>query len=207
MYEVATSLCRLLFDTYKVHDAFLFMTILSTDLHALRRRGFKGNHAASFINPANWVSVVDHILRQQEAEREATAKVPVKKAEKRAPTLHPPAPPEPGSMPPPIPVPAPIPIPVPTPVQTYIPDPNHSRDTVADQLGVALKTDLPTDGDSEGESLLYWIDIFVAKVSVKLQLSKTSDRGPQIPEVPTTDLVMSSVNIGGLLLWSLELVS
>jgi hypothetical protein len=35
-YEVATSLCRLLFDTYKVNDALLFMTILSTDLRALR---------------------------------------------------------------------------------------------------------------------------------------------------------------------------
>lgn len=201
MYEVATSLCRLLFNTYKVHDAFLFMTILSTDLHALRRRGFKGNYEASFINPANWISVVDRILRQQEAEREATAKVPIKKADKRAPTLHPSAPPEPGSMP------APIPVSVPTPVQTYIPDPNHSGDTVTDQLGVALKTDLPIDGDSEGESLLYWMDIFVERVSVKLQLSKSSDKGPQIPEVPTTDSVMSSVNIGGLLLWPLELVS
>lgn len=43
MYEVATSLCRLLFDTYKVNDALLFMTILSTDLPALRRRGYNGD--------------------------------------------------------------------------------------------------------------------------------------------------------------------
>jgi hypothetical protein len=43
MYEVATSLCRLLFDTYKVNDALLFMTILSTDLRALRRRGYNGD--------------------------------------------------------------------------------------------------------------------------------------------------------------------
>ena len=42
MYEVATSLCRLLFNTYKVNDALLFMTILSTDLPALRRRGYNG---------------------------------------------------------------------------------------------------------------------------------------------------------------------
>lgn len=48
MYEVATSLCRLLFDTYKVNDALLFMTILSTDLRALRRRGYNGDHEASF---------------------------------------------------------------------------------------------------------------------------------------------------------------
>ena len=43
MYEVATSLCRLLFDKYKVNDALLFMTILSTDLRSLRRRGYNGN--------------------------------------------------------------------------------------------------------------------------------------------------------------------
>ena len=43
MYEIATSLCRLLFDTYKVNDALLFMTILSTDLRALRRRGYNGD--------------------------------------------------------------------------------------------------------------------------------------------------------------------
>lgn len=49
MYEVATSLCRLLFDTYRVNDAFLFMTILSTDLLVLRRRGFKGNHSLLFF--------------------------------------------------------------------------------------------------------------------------------------------------------------
>ena len=43
MYEVATSLCRLLFETYKVNDALLFMTILSTDLRALRGRGYNGD--------------------------------------------------------------------------------------------------------------------------------------------------------------------
>jgi len=48
MYEVATSLCRLLFDTYKVNDALLFMTILSTDLRALRRRGYNGDYEAPF---------------------------------------------------------------------------------------------------------------------------------------------------------------
>ena len=49
MYEVATSLCRLLFDTYKVNDALLFMTILSTDLRALRRRGYNGGYEVSFL--------------------------------------------------------------------------------------------------------------------------------------------------------------
>ncbi|KAG6370190.1 hypothetical protein JVT61DRAFT_12338 [Boletus reticuloceps] len=39
-YGVATSLCRLLFEKAKVNDTLLFMTILSTDLKALRRRGY-----------------------------------------------------------------------------------------------------------------------------------------------------------------------
>lgn len=41
--RVATSLCRLLFETVKVNDALLFMTILSTDLKALKRRGYNGS--------------------------------------------------------------------------------------------------------------------------------------------------------------------
>lgn len=67
MYEVATSLCRLLFETVKVNDALLFMTILSTDLKALKRRGYN----------------VDKILRQQndrklvEAARGSFTSVPV----------------------------------------------------------------------------------------------------------------------------------
>lgn len=54
MYEVATSLCRLLFETVKVNDALLFMTILSTDLKALRRRGYN----------------VDKILKKQQHEKQ-----------------------------------------------------------------------------------------------------------------------------------------
>ncbi|KIJ62083.1 hypothetical protein HYDPIDRAFT_176650 [Hydnomerulius pinastri MD-312] len=53
MYEVATSLCRYLFETVKVNDALLFMTILSTDLKALKRRGYN----------------VDKILKQQQQDR------------------------------------------------------------------------------------------------------------------------------------------
>ncbi|KAH9901111.1 hypothetical protein C8Q73DRAFT_742765 [Cubamyces lactineus] len=53
MYEVSTSMCRLIFESPKVNDALLFMTILSTDLRALRRRGYN----------------VDRILRQQKADR------------------------------------------------------------------------------------------------------------------------------------------
>lgn len=55
MYEVSTSLCRFIFESPKVNDALLFMTILSTDIKALKRRGYN----------------VDRILRQQKAEREA----------------------------------------------------------------------------------------------------------------------------------------
>lgn len=44
MYEVSTSLCRFLFEAPKINDALLFMTILSTDLRALRRRGYNGQH-------------------------------------------------------------------------------------------------------------------------------------------------------------------
>ncbi|KAJ7647485.1 hypothetical protein FB45DRAFT_893565 [Roridomyces roridus] len=55
LYEVATSLNRLLFDSPKTNDALLFMTILSTDLKALKRRGYN----------------VDRILRQQNALRQA----------------------------------------------------------------------------------------------------------------------------------------
>ncbi|TFK45667.1 hypothetical protein OE88DRAFT_1668942 [Heliocybe sulcata] len=55
MYEVATSLCHLLFQNPRNNDALLFMTILSTDLKSLMRRGYN----------------VDRILRQQQAQREA----------------------------------------------------------------------------------------------------------------------------------------
>ncbi|KAI0299353.1 hypothetical protein B0F90DRAFT_1810632 [Multifurca ochricompacta] len=59
MYEVSTSLCRFIFESPKLNDALLFMTILSTDLKALKRRGYN----------------VDRILRQQKAEREAVEKL------------------------------------------------------------------------------------------------------------------------------------
>ncbi|EGO00977.1 hypothetical protein SERLA73DRAFT_87350 [Serpula lacrymans var. lacrymans S7.3] len=68
MYEVSTSLCRLLFDSAKVNDALLFMTILSTDLRALKRRGYN----------------VDKILRQQQADRQAVEHALKIKAENTA---------------------------------------------------------------------------------------------------------------------------
>ena len=43
MYEVANSLCSLLFKSHKSIDALLFMTMLSMDLSALQRQGYNGN--------------------------------------------------------------------------------------------------------------------------------------------------------------------
>ncbi|KAF7321474.1 hypothetical protein MKEN_00668100 [Mycena kentingensis (nom. inval.)] len=65
MYEVATSLNRLLFDSPKTNDALLFMTILSTDLKALKRRGYN----------------VDRILKHQNAIRQAALEEQAKKAQ------------------------------------------------------------------------------------------------------------------------------
>ena len=89
MYEVATSLCHLLFATYKVHDALLFTTILTMDLRALRRRGYNGDYnVPPLFDPANSISVVDRILKQQQkAEREAVAEALAKKADKTTPAL------------------------------------------------------------------------------------------------------------------------
>ncbi|KIJ33557.1 hypothetical protein M422DRAFT_783144 [Sphaerobolus stellatus SS14] len=56
-YEVANSLCRVILQQHRPNDSLLFMTILSTDLRALRRRGFN----------------VDRVLRHQQAEREKQA--------------------------------------------------------------------------------------------------------------------------------------
>ncbi|KAK0461397.1 uncharacterized protein EV420DRAFT_1669612 [Desarmillaria tabescens] len=64
-YEVATSLNRLLFESPKANDALLFMTILSTPLRELKRRGYN----------------VDRILRQQQAERQAAQEAAKAKVE------------------------------------------------------------------------------------------------------------------------------
>ena len=42
-YEVAIALCRLLLSKQRPNDALLFMTILSTTLKNLKRRGFNVN--------------------------------------------------------------------------------------------------------------------------------------------------------------------
>jgi len=41
--RVAMCLNKFIFDSPKAHDALLFMTILSTDLKALKRRGYNGS--------------------------------------------------------------------------------------------------------------------------------------------------------------------
>ena len=72
MYDVAYSLCHLLFHRPKVNDIFLFSMMLSTDLHTLRRRGYNGDYeVASFFGLANRIPTVDRILKQQEAEARA----------------------------------------------------------------------------------------------------------------------------------------
>ncbi|KAG6908391.1 hypothetical protein DXG01_004820 [Tephrocybe rancida] len=84
MYEVAISLNRLIFDSPKANDALLFMTILSTDLKALKRRGYN----------------VDRILRQQKAERQAveTAKLESAKLLSKPPAVNVESPTSPPSI-------------------------------------------------------------------------------------------------------------
>ena len=54
LYEVATSLCRLLFDIFRANDALLFMMVLSMDPLALQIRGYDGDcEASSFFDPTN----------------------------------------------------------------------------------------------------------------------------------------------------------
>ncbi|KAH7875187.1 uncharacterized protein C8R40DRAFT_1105311 [Lentinula edodes] len=60
MYEVATSFNRLFFETPKANDALLFMTILSTDLQALKRRGYN-------------VERIERKYREQRAEQRKAA--------------------------------------------------------------------------------------------------------------------------------------
>ncbi|EJD52006.1 hypothetical protein AURDEDRAFT_181569 [Auricularia subglabra TFB-10046 SS5] len=55
MYEVAGALCRLILKSPRTQDSLLLLTLLTTDLRSLRRRGYN----------------VDRILRSQAAERRA----------------------------------------------------------------------------------------------------------------------------------------
>lgn len=73
MFRVATSLCRLLFEKAKVNDTLLLMTILSTDLKALKRRGYNGEYGThllpQIIRLSGNVPKVDKILKQQQQDR------------------------------------------------------------------------------------------------------------------------------------------
>ncbi|KAK7445396.1 hypothetical protein VKT23_014813 [Stygiomarasmius scandens] len=109
MYEVATSLNRLFFEAPKANDALLFMTILSTDLRSLKRRGYN----------------VDRILREQRVKRQAAedaekARIARAQSQTQVPAPAPPLiskPPQtsiPGGFPqtttsPPLPAPVPVP--------------------------------------------------------------------------------------------------
>ena len=57
--RVSISLCRFIFESPKVNDALLFMTILSTDLKALKRRGYNG--APSLATTLNFLSVAESL--------------------------------------------------------------------------------------------------------------------------------------------------
>ncbi|KIK67000.1 hypothetical protein GYMLUDRAFT_843929 [Collybiopsis luxurians FD-317 M1] len=63
MYEVATSFIRLFFETAKVSDSLLFMTLLSTPLQALKRRGYN-------------VERIERQYRQARAEQQKVAENP-----------------------------------------------------------------------------------------------------------------------------------
>ncbi|KAG7090828.1 hypothetical protein E1B28_009910 [Marasmius oreades] len=90
MYEVATSFNRFFFEAPKANDMLLFMTLLSSDLRSLKRRGYN----------------VDRILREQDAQRQAIREAQIKASEEAA-NLPPPPPPEVPSSPPPLPPPPP----------------------------------------------------------------------------------------------------
>lgn len=65
-------MCRLLFAAPKASDALLFMTILSTDLRALRRRGYNGMSfiIENMVSPVLNCTIlpVDRILQRQKVE-------------------------------------------------------------------------------------------------------------------------------------------
>jgi len=177
------------------------------------------------FGPANRISAVDRILKQQKAEREAAAEALAKeKADKTALVSPPPVPSKPESIPTPAPVlapaptlptpaptpapvptrapapaPAPAPVPAPTPTRTPTPGPDNSGDVNTDRLGINSKTRSSFDGDSGGRSRPSLIDNFRQKMYSRPQLPTLLDKGPQAPEKPIRDLITPLSNIGGLL--------
>jgi hypothetical protein len=108
--RVATALCRILFEAPKANDALLFMTILSTDLRSLKRRGYNGRRNEKFPCCCHFRLTlpisVDRILRQQKAERLAAEDAAKQKAENTALIPQSSAPPRPTLPPPPTTIPS-----------------------------------------------------------------------------------------------------
>ncbi len=75
------SLVRQLFASPKANDALLLMTILSTDLRALKRRGYNGWNVADQTFIRLIISAVERILKQQQAERQAAEQARAKAVE------------------------------------------------------------------------------------------------------------------------------
>src|SRR5713226_7723930 len=74
--RVSTSLCRVVFESSKANDALSFMTILSADLKVLKQWGYNGVsvtilYRLQVADSSVHHQLVDKIIRQQKAEREA----------------------------------------------------------------------------------------------------------------------------------------
>ena len=81
--RISTSLCRIIFQSPKTNDSLLFMTILSTDLKALRQWGYDSTSSATIIFLRRLIlpQLVDRILERQKARRQATEKAKLEETE------------------------------------------------------------------------------------------------------------------------------
>ena len=75
--RISTSLCRIIFESPNTNDSLSFMTILSTGLKVLKQWGYNGCFSYRFYvsQVADLIVIhqlVDRILPQQKAERQAT---------------------------------------------------------------------------------------------------------------------------------------
>ncbi|KAK4050523.1 hypothetical protein OIO90_005106 [Microbotryomycetes sp. JL221] len=96
-YEVASSLCRLLLTKLRPNDALLFMTILSTPLRALSRRGFNVERiiaARKHEREAADRRLQEERSRLQEKQREVALNTSPEEARRQLQTLYPDADPE-----------------------------------------------------------------------------------------------------------------
>ncbi|RXW23364.1 hypothetical protein EST38_g2483 [Candolleomyces aberdarensis] len=90
MYDVATSLTKQLFDNPKANDALLLMTILSTDLRSLKRRGYNISRILKQREAALPPSVTPTELPQDPSRGKESTPLPVS-------AQPPPLPPKPGA--------------------------------------------------------------------------------------------------------------